>query len=104
MALTKSVVQTARPPGGELRTVNRFTFDNNYPTGGESCTAADLGLRRVEWAEANIVVGTGAGVNVASANYDVANAKLLLYDETPAQVASEADVATVVVQVTAYGH
>lgn len=103
MALTKKVVQTARPPGGEERTVNRFTFDEEYPTGGEPCLAAALGLTRVDFAEATIVSASGGGVNVAFADYDVTNGKILLFNETPAEVANEADVATVIVQVVAYG-
>lgn len=104
MSLTKAGIQTGRPPGAEERTVNRFTFDTTYPTGGEPCSAADLGLTRVDWAEATIVSATGAGVNVANCDYDVANGKIKLFDETPAEVANAANVATVVVQIVAYGH
>lgn len=104
MALTKKGIQTGRPPGAEERTVNRFTFDNKYPTGGEPCSAADLGLTRVDFAIATVVTATGGAVNVCFADYDIANGKILLYNETPAEVANEADVATAIVQIVAYGH
>jgi hypothetical protein len=41
--------------------------------------------------------------NVANAKVDLTNLTIALYDETPAQVASNGDVATTVVTVEAYG-
>jgi hypothetical protein len=90
--------------GNQRSTLTDITLDNSYPTGGEAITPSDLGLNYVETADAHIKSATGAGVNVASAFYDESTAKLLVYDETPAQVANAADLSTVVVRVRAYGY
>lgn len=79
------------------------TMDSSYPTGGESVTAAQLGLSSVHRCDAQVAVATGGGVNVANANYSVTTNKVLLYDETPAEVANAADVSTTVVKLIAYG-
>lgn len=90
--------------GNQKETVTDVTFDSAYVTGGEAVTASDLGLNYVETADASVKAATGAGVNVANAFYDESTDKILLYDETPAQVANAADVATTVVRVRARGH
>ncbi len=90
--------------GAQKETLTDITFDSAYPTGGEAVTAADLGLNYVDNADAAVKSATGAGVNVASAFYDETTDKILLYDETPAQVANAADVATTVVRVRARGY
>src|SRR3990172_4286733 len=89
--------------GDERRTVTDVTFDTSYPTGGEAVTAAELGLHKIHTGTCCDLTATGAAVNVASATFDHATSKILLYDETPAQVASTADVATTVVRVVAHG-
>lgn len=89
--------------GDEYRTVTDMTFDSSYPTGGEAVTAANLGLRKINHANVVGASATGAGVNVANAIVDLTNSKVLLYDETPAQVADNADVQTAVVRIEAYG-
>jgi hypothetical protein len=91
--------------GSRRKTVTELAFDSSYPTGGEAITPAQLGFGvGVDWSSTTVKVATGAGVNVANAYHDIATGKVLLYDETPAQVADAADVATVVVQIEAYGH
>lgn len=78
------------------------TFDDSYPTGGEDVSPADLGLHRVNFAIATIKSGAGA-VNVASAHYDPTSAKLVVRDETLAEIDDEADLTDLVIQVAAFG-
>jgi hypothetical protein len=105
MGLTNSRVQGSRVPGAEKRSVTRVTFDNAYPTGGESLTARDLNLGHVAFAQAEVVHGTeSAEVQVTNADYDAANGKLKLFDAgTGKELANAADASKVVVQVIAYG-
>jgi len=103
MAVSVSRVQKGTVPGAERVSVTTVTFDNKYVTGGEPVTAANLGLKKVRFAICTIAA-VGGTVNVASAHYVPATGLLLLFDETPAQVASEADVSNIKVQVVAFGH
>lgn len=89
--------------GAQKETVRDVTFDSKYTEGGEALTAADLGLNVVEHAECH-VQSVGGSVNVASASYDEDEELIHLFDETPGEVASEADVSEVVVRVVAKGH
>lgn len=89
--------------GAQKETVNNVTFDESYTEKGEALTASQLGLNYIESATCNIKSVAGE-VNVAEAFYDPDNAKIHLYNETPAEVASEGNVKEVVVQVTARGH
>ena len=86
----------------QCKTVTDVTFDSSYPTGGEAFTASDLGLNVVEDAEVEVksVAGT---VNVANVFADLTNSKLIVWDETPAQVSNASDLTDVVVRVTAHG-
>jgi hypothetical protein len=84
-------------------TVTDITFDSAYVTGGEAVTAANLGLNRVDFAIATVKSASGAGVNVANVYYNKDTAKLLAYDETPAEVANDGDISTTVVQIVAWG-
>jgi len=102
MAVSVANVQTPKVAGDQRVSVKTVTFDNKYVTGGEPLTPADLGLRYVNFAIAT-VSAVGGTVNVAQASYDTTNSKLLLFDETPGQVASEADVSGIKVQVVAWG-
>ncbi len=90
--------------GSRRMVLSEVTFDATYPTGGEAVTPSQLGLVEVDFAIVTIKSATGAGVNVANAYYNAATDKILLYDETPAQVANAADVSTTVVNVVAIGH
>lgn len=90
--------------GAQKETITDVLFDSSYPTGGEAVTAAELGLNRVETATA-VVQGIASGsVNVTSADYDETNAKILLYDETPAEVANTSDMSGTTVRVIARGY
>ena len=105
MALTFTAVGKS---GGDVlgtnrRTVTDITMDSSYLSGGEPVTANNLRLGRVVYATAQIQSTSGGAVNVASAGYDPATALLHVYDETPAEVASAADIATTVIRVEAYG-
>lgn len=97
-----TAASTLTPRKAPFMAAGTLTFDSKYVTGGESLTAASLGLQSVDHAIANIKT-VAKEVNVASAFYDKATEKVLLFNETPAQVASEADVEGVVVEVTAFG-
>lgn len=89
--------------GNAKRTVTDVTLDSSYLSGGEPVTAANLGLTSVNWAEAQINLAATTTVNAASAGYDEATGLLHVYDETPAEVASTADLAGLKVRVIAYG-
>lgn len=84
-------------------TVTDVSFDAAYPTGGEAVTAANLGLNRVDFAIATVKSAATSTVNVANVHYNRDTAKLLAYDETPAEIANDADLAGIVVQVVAWG-
>lgn len=89
--------------GDDKLTVTDILFDSSYPTGGEAITAANLNLTTIDVAwVGGISIGTQT-VNVASANVDLANSKIQLFDETPAEVASTADVSGTTVRVVAIG-
>lgn len=92
--------------GDQKVTVADFTFDNAYPSpGGEAVSPVnDLGLQKVNWAICTVKSATGGLVNVANVHYDRANNKLVVFDETPAEVANGADLSTLVVQVVAFGY
>lgn len=99
MALTLTKVDDG-VRGDQRYSVYTVVFDSSYPAGGESLTAANVGLSYVDYANVD-VVAVGGTVNVASASYDRANAKVQLFDETPAEVTG--DLSNVTVRVEAYG-
>ena len=94
--------------GARKRSVTDVAFDTSYPTGGEVVTFADLRLDRVDHATAVVHSATTTTVNAASAGYTPGNGTttslLAVYDETPAEVANDADLAGLVVRVTAWGN
>lgn len=90
--------------GNQKEVVHHLTFPTKYVTGGSAATKAELGLSYLERADCDIVnIGEGS-VNVVNAVYDESTEKVLLYDETPAEIASEAEVKAPVVRITARGH
>lgn len=105
MALTVAAVQTARPPGAERRVIKEVTFDSSYLENGEPLTAAELGLKKVTFADCNITNGSEeATVRPAIAYYTPSTEKLHLIDSaTGKEVASTKDMSKVKVQVVAYG-
>ena len=73
MALTVSV--TRRVTAGNQHIVTgTIAFDSSYPTGGESFTAADLGLRVVDL----MLVQATKGFDY---EYDYTNSKVLVYTQ-----------------------
>ena len=93
--------------GHQKQTVTDVSMDSSYPPGGEVITAANLRLGVVDRATAQIQSAATTTVNAVSAGYTPGNGTttslLAVYDETPAEVANGADLAGLVVRVTAYG-
>lgn len=103
MAVANVLDLPYRVVGNQREVCVDATFPTKYVTGGMSVSLAELGLNVLERADCSIV-GIGEGtVNITNAVYDKTNKKVLLYDETPAQVASEAEIKAPVVRVTARG-
>lgn len=103
MATTAKVFRNGAGLGNKRISVYDVTMDSSYPTGGESITASDLGLRRVDFAICTVKAVSGT-VNVAQAHYIPSTGKLKVYDETPGEVANAADLSNVVIQVVAIGN
>lgn len=90
------------PPGNLKLAVLPVAFPTKYVV-DEALTPADFGLERVAYGYA-VLTGIGEGsVNIANVVYDYANGKIRLFDETPTQVASEAEVKGPTALVFAYG-
>lgn len=89
--------------GNQKETVYDVTFDSSYTEKGEALTRAQLGLNRIERATCTIEAVKGE-VNVASASYDEDEQLIHLYNETPAEVASEGNVEGMVVRVVSRGY
>ena len=80
MALTISRVSGADHVEGNTKVrVRTITFDSSYPTGGESLTAADFGLRRLFEVRPHGLFRTSSGTTAISVDYDHTNSKLLAY-------------------------
>ncbi|MFN3652610.1 MAG: hypothetical protein ACK47B_23785 [Armatimonadota bacterium] len=95
MALTIAIrKRTSR--GNRKSVIADITFDNSYPTGGESLTAADLGMNTLD----HVTPGAATGY---VAHYDHANSKLIA-SAGNAQVANTTDLSAVTVRVEATGH
>ena len=107
MAISASLVHKT-VVGDLTMTVTDVTCSTKYVSEGESMTAADLSLQRVIFAVPAGLKDDGEGtVNIASAYVNVAStevtAKLILRDETPAEVTSEGEIKKPVVRVVAFG-
>jgi hypothetical protein len=90
------------PPGNLKLTVTPITFPTKYLQ-ADKLTPANVGLNRVLYGYAVLTdIGEGA-VNIANVIYDSAAETLKLFDETPAEVADEAEVKGPVALVFAYG-
>lgn len=88
--------------GSRRVTVTDVTMDNSYLSGGEPVTPANLRLGQFDDAICNIKTISGT-VNVAEAFLDTSTQLLHVYDETPAEVSSTADLSNVVIRIHAYG-
>lgn len=104
MAIANALDVPYRITGNQRKVAYDCTFPTKYTTGGMSVTPAELGLNYIEVADCSIQnIGEGT-VNITTAVYDETNKKIILYDETPAQVASEAEIKAPVVRLTAWGN
>jgi hypothetical protein len=95
-------------PISEAMTITSIALDSSYPTGGEAIPPSTLGLTVVEYAFVFIKTTATTTVNVTSGYYSCdtavpANNKLVLFNETPAEIADAADVAGLVVEIVAFG-
>lgn len=80
MALTIAKVTGADHTDGNKRIkVRTITFDSSYPTGGESLTAADVKLRKIEFVSDGVARNT-AGTLAVNTSYDYTNSKLFAYE------------------------
>lgn len=84
MALTIATVTGADYVAGNKRVkVRDITFDNSYPTGGESLTASDVGLKNIEQVIPNGPAvdsdGTG-GTHAVPVSYDYSTSKLQAWE------------------------
>lgn len=81
--------------GNFYQQVSEITFDNSYPTGGESLTPRELGLNVIDFME---IESTGGYMF----QYDHANQKIKVF--TPAaEVANATDLHTLVTRIKATG-
>lgn len=94
---------------GDLKmTVTDITCSEKYVAEGEAVTAANVRLNRILFAIPAGLKDDGAGtINIANAYFNVAasgaSGKLILRDETPAEVAGEAEIKKPVVRLVAFG-
>lgn len=87
MALTIASVRGADSVAGNKKVkIRDITFDASYPTGGEPLTAADVGLRQIEYVSDGVARNT-AGTLSVNVTYDYTNSKLFAY-ETAGTVAT----------------
>lgn len=97
MALSIDVIKRVHLPAGK-GVVADITFDNSYPTGGESLAAADVGLSSIEYVKAE-----QKGVASRICEYDYANSKLMLFTALSTQAANASDQSTIVVRALVVG-
>lgn len=92
--------------GSQKEVVKNVTCSTKYVEGGEVLTPANLGLNYVEPGSTvcNLKDDGEGTVNIANAFYDATTGKLVLRDETPGEVASEAEIKKPIIQVRARGH
>ena len=90
---------------GDLRvTVTQVAGSASYTTGGDSLTAAQLGLKRVLFADVSMASGGATNAGAANASYNVGAQKLQCWTSASAEVAASANVSGVTFQVVAYGY
>lgn len=106
MALTTTILDKPRVPGARRQVVAEVQFDSSYLEGGESLTAKELGLSRVEWAHCAILQGSESEtVELGWAVYNTEKELLKLFNyKTQKEIGSTKNVEKVKVQVVAYGY
>ena len=103
LALAITVIKRPAMSAGKS-VVATITFDTSYDAGGESLTAADLGMLNVEW-----LVAEQKGAASRIIEYDHANAKLKLYalvegaPNTYGEVATASNQSTISCRIHAIG-
>jgi hypothetical protein len=90
------------PPGNLKMTVTPVEFPTKYLQ-ADKLTPADVGLERVVYGYAVLTSISNGAVNIANVIYDPAKETLKLFDETPAEVANEAEVKKPTALVFAFG-
>ena len=110
MALTLTKI-AAFTSGNKRHRVYDVTFDSSYPTGGESLTASDVNLRKIEQL---IVHGpataTRGGTTGVLPTYDYTNSKLQAFwgnagtASVLPEVTDTTDIATQICRSTAIGY
>tara|TARA_Y100000385_G_C13007929_1_gene600314 strand:+ start:347 stop:706 length:360 start_codon:yes stop_codon:yes gene_type:complete len=100
-------------PGNLQYRIVEVTFDSSYATGGESFTADDIGLDKIEF----VVIGNvedASGTDVAFfALYDYSNSKIKVYNgdasntstdlSSTIEVANAGDLSNVTARIMVYG-
>src|SRR5574337_242409 len=97
MALTIAFVKRYALPAGK-GVIADITFDNSYPTGGESLAPADVGMISIQHVSAD-----QKGVGNRIAQYDYANSKLKLYTALGTEATNASDQSTIVVRANIIG-
>lgn len=84
--LEKGTIPVVGGLAGYEVALKTITFDNNYPTGGEPLTAADLGLGTVIFCDVEPVPGSATTAYVTE--YDYANSKVKVFTSNGAAPAA----------------
>lgn len=111
MALSNSRV-TRTTIGNKKLAVYDVTFDSSYPTGGESLTASDLALKKIESVSCDGGAKNSAGTSLVPVRYDYTNSKLQAYRYDGAsagkafleEVANTVDLSAFTVRLTVIGY
>ena len=110
MALTLTKI-SAYTSGNKRHRVYDVTFDSSYPTGGESLTAADVNLRKIEQPSVpGPATATRGGTTGVLATYDYTNSKLQAFwgnagtASVLPEVTDTTNVATQICRITAIGY
>jgi hypothetical protein len=92
MALSIAKVAGADHVEGNKKVkVRTITFDNSYPTGGESLTPNDVGLKTIDTVQGGVAPATSGGATARTVAYDHTNQKLLVYTTASAEAANASD-------------
>lgn len=111
MALTVAKITGADHVAGNMRArVRTITFDSSYPTGGESLTAADFGLKKLFEVRPHGSFRAAANTSAIEVSYDHTNAKLIAFwgnagvASVQPEVTNTTDLSTYSGRVTAIGY
>jgi hypothetical protein len=92
MALTITRVVTKRGVGSRKNVVADLTFDSSYDDNGESLTAADVGMRKLEEVIPHGPFRKSDGSDAVLVSYDHTNSKLVAFRGKDPANAGGADV------------